>query len=353
MEAVKIQGRKSYIDWLKALAIIGVIVDHVTTEWMLPELSAPRLGTYVFFYGFARYCVPIFFMATGVLLLNPEKELSVKDVVCRKIPHILIAAFCYGLVYKVLRVYLSGNYEGILPFIKSYLVDFVTGKMEFHFWYIYALIGVYLSIPILRQFIKNAPRKTIEYFLVVWLIVNLFYLLGVNGYLTCFYYMFDQFHFMGIFTGYLGFTVLGYYLDRSAISRKGQRLITVIGVVWTLAAVCLSVYDLKMYGAVRVEYLALYSPCAVFLSVGLFLWAKNRAFREESRGYQWWCGIGRNTLGIYFIHMVFIIAFMQTGVVNVCRYPIIDVVLYSLVILLASYVIAMILRKLPIIGKWL
>ena len=164
--------RKSYIDYMKGIAIIGVIIIHIATERLGDYSNTSDLVIYELFYATARFSVPFFFMVTGYLMLDSGRDLPIKKVYSKYILRIIVAAFVYGLLYKVLRVILDDGFNGIGSFIKDYLLEFVTGKLEFHFWYVYAIIGVYIALPILRAFIKSSDRKLIEYFLLVWVIVN-------------------------------------------------------------------------------------------------------------------------------------------------------------------------------------
>ena len=164
--------RKSYIDYMKGIAIIGVIIIHIATERLGDYSNTSDLVIYELFYAMARFSVPFFFMVTGYLMLDSGRDLPIKKVYSKYILRIIVAAFVYGLLYKILRVILDDGFNGIGNFIKDYLLEFATGKLEFHFWYVYAIIGVYIALPILRAFIKSSDRKLIEYFLLVWVIVN-------------------------------------------------------------------------------------------------------------------------------------------------------------------------------------
>ena len=76
------------------------------------------------------------------------------------------------------------------------------------FWFMYTLAGLYLLTPILSQWLKNASKREIEFYLLIWAITLIYPYLSkvliINENNTgVFYY----------FSGYLGYFLLGYYLQ--------------------------------------------------------------------------------------------------------------------------------------------
>ena len=68
--------RNGAVDVLKALAIVGTVTIHASTAayydgfGSLPWLSAILWGT------ISRWAVPVFFLCSGALLLDPDRDLS-------------------------------------------------------------------------------------------------------------------------------------------------------------------------------------------------------------------------------------------------------------------------------------
>lgn len=346
--------RKPYMDFIKGLAIMGVIVCHLTTEWIGRENSFGQMMVYQGWYGLARFAVPAFFMVSGALLLAPERSLSIKRVYRDYIVPMIGAAFLYGSIYKILRtVVLRNEMRGLLSLVADYFMDFLTGRMEFHFWYVYAILGIYISLPIMRAFVKAADQTVLRYYLLVWMLLNFFFILSKSGYLTFLSGMLDQYHFVGMFVEYLGYPILGYYILAQDISEQSRHMIYGGGCVGLLIGIGLTIYDVATYGQYRWEYLAYCSPFIILYSTALTLLLKNIRIDYSRKWSSLICTLGQNTLGIYFIHMVFIIAFIQTGAWSLSVNPLLDVVGYMLVVLLGSIVIVKILKKIPIIGRWM
>lgn len=84
----------------------------------------------------------------------------------------------------------------------------------YHLWFLYALIGLYLTVPILRKITNTATNTILFYYCVIWFIaVSLIPLaekvLGHNS----------QFDLSSI-SGFIGYFVLGLILGRREISTK-------------------------------------------------------------------------------------------------------------------------------------
>ena len=345
--------RKHYIDFMKGIAIIGVIVIHIATERLSQCYNVTDLIIYEAFYGLARFSVPFFFMVTGYLMLRPSKELSLKKLYLNYILRIIVAAFVYGIIYKIERMILDNSYDGILGFVKGYVVEFATGKLEFHFWYVYAIVGVYIAIPILRAFIKSADRRLIEYFLIVWVIANLFFVISKSGYIPFVSNVLDQYHFVGMFVEYLGYPVLGFYLMNYDFSKKVRIISVVVGLLFIVVAIGLTVYDVVLYGQYRIEYMAY---CGIFVmaySVGMCFIFKNLSLKYDSFVPKIIYKLGQNTLGMYFIHMVFVILIFQYNICNYQIFPVVDMIIYTLIVLLLSAAVTFVIQKIPYVNRWL
>ena len=93
--------RNGAVDVLKALAIVGTVTIHASTAayydgfGSLPWLSAIFWGT------ISRWAVPVFFLCSGALLLDPARELPLRKLWGRNILHILLAMWVWAFAYKV------------------------------------------------------------------------------------------------------------------------------------------------------------------------------------------------------------------------------------------------------------
>ena len=75
-----------YLDLLRVLATIGVIVIHVCGRGFYGSLFTSSWYYAVFYHSLVRWCVPVFFMISGALFLNPKKTVTYKEILLKYIP---------------------------------------------------------------------------------------------------------------------------------------------------------------------------------------------------------------------------------------------------------------------------
>lgn len=106
------------------------------------------------------------------------------------------------LLYQLALNIKHGEYPNALTLFLLEIKQITTGT-SVHLWYVYMLLGLYLTIPIIKPWIQSASNKEIGYFLVIWGLT-----LAIN-----FIWPSGRFDLQLLyFSGYIGYLVLGYYL---------------------------------------------------------------------------------------------------------------------------------------------
>ncbi len=147
--------RKIYVDFMKCCALVGVFCVHFIGMWggwlNTPTKSHWRILALIFYF-ISFCCVPIFFMATGILLNN--RLFSWKNHYVKVIPiivmYILASATC--AVYKF---FIQG--ESIEYLIKG-VFSFRTASYS---WYIKYYLILFLVIPLINMILNKINRKHI------------------------------------------------------------------------------------------------------------------------------------------------------------------------------------------------
>lgn len=224
-----------WIDLLRIVACFLVIIAHACD----PFVGKTDSNYNEFFSGalmgsLVRACVPLFVMISGILLL-PIKEDMISFY--KKRTKRIITPFVFWAIMAPVMYYLYFKSGISTPNVNIVLEDFdgnslitklYTWIFNFNYdtiplWYVYMLIGLYLFIPILSQWIKSATKKELKLVIFFWIITTClpyiqlvaplagyegnggnFGLLGVcdwNAYGT-FYY----------FSGFVGYLILAFYL---------------------------------------------------------------------------------------------------------------------------------------------
>jgi len=222
------KDRKYYIDYLRIIASMAVVLLHTaTTSWGYIPVKDSNWLAFNFYNAISRWGVPIFFMISGALFLS--KNIPIKNIFIKYVKRLFIVFYSWSFVYAI-YILLSDNN------LKRVLSTFVFG--EFHEWYLLTAIGLYIITPLLKEFTKD--KKTTEYFLLVIFIFS-FVINTTNDLLTDFGLPYaESFVFDFSITKipcYLGYYVLGYYLDKYDLKKNNAiyfaglcgLLITVLG----------------------------------------------------------------------------------------------------------------------------
>jgi surface polysaccharide O-acyltransferase-like enzyme len=172
--------RNAYIDLLRVISAFGVIVIHVAAlKWYDTPVGTFNWQAINFYHTIIRWPVPVFVMISGIFALRPLNENTgfkseIKKIlykVLRLVLAIIFWAFFCNTVYLFINHFVKGESIAIYDFLRIPGL-IILGRAWYHLWFLYMMIGLYLLTPIFRIFIKNGPRKYLEYFLI------LFFLLG-------------------------------------------------------------------------------------------------------------------------------------------------------------------------------
>ena len=233
-----------WLDVLRLIAILLVIAVHCTDPFNAsPESRAdPEFNFWGSVYGSAlRACVPLFVMMTGFLLL-PVKQ-TMPAFYRKRIPRVFFPFLIWSVLFDLAPWFIQavgGSAELVTRFfpwepnpsasLGDALQTIAMIPLTFTvyatpMWYIYALIGLYLYLPIFSAWVERASRREKRFFLLLWF-VSLFipYLTEfVSRYHfgTCSWNAFGTFYYFAGFNGYL---LLGHYLGKGNNWSLGKTL---------------------------------------------------------------------------------------------------------------------------------
>lgn len=159
--------RVLWLDGIRAVAIILVLFTHVHEGFGFSHETLDGndvinvLGA-SFCYAVSRNGVPFFLMISGALLLT--KDVSEKPwfeaIRIRRILDFTILAFLYCFATNVVGQMINGVAWKEAIYIAIAKNNFLFGKIGYgiQFWFIGAIIPLYLSTPFLQTYLKNAPK---------------------------------------------------------------------------------------------------------------------------------------------------------------------------------------------------
>jgi surface polysaccharide O-acyltransferase-like enzyme len=326
-----------YLDNLRVTATLAVLLIHSAANVLLSFGKTPDSAWWFanLYNGGFRYAVPIFVMLSGALLLPREEEMG--SFFKKSFQRIIVPFLFYNSVFAIFnwQVRYSGRSMGFDWVFKQYFEG-----ASYHFWYIYMIVGVYLFIPIIGAWVRQAKESHIQFFLGMWLVTILF----------------DNPHFPGLslpiklpyFTGYLGYLVLGYYVAQHDFSRVFAWMLFLVGTLWTMEGTYLqSIEDGKFYGLLYANF----SPSVVMSTAGLFMLFKSyEGTIPGTVALRDW--ISSHSYGVYLVHIIVLFYLVKIKIYGGMWHPSIGIPLTAFICLLISSTIVWLLRRIPF-GKYI
>lgn len=344
-EAV-LQHKEQNINWinnLRLIAMFAVIVLHTASPLLFAYKGTPLQNWLVgdIYNALVRFSVPVFVMITGALLLHREYELG--GFLKKRIGRLILPFIFWSLVYIGYKLYneeiaFNGNIGADLKLV---LQQLQTGSF-YHLWYVYLLIGLYLFIPVLGKFVRNATEKELLYFLSIWFLAMLL----STPYLSVFNTAVDLHN----FTGYIGYLVLGHYLTYKRFKLRALPVIAGLLFIGFVVLISWGTYYLQVKDhELSTFFYEPIGPFIVILSVCAFLIAKYTVIKLNPAIRRIFDNAGKYTLGIYLSHAL-ILTLLELADINYTLFtPILSIPLVALLCFLLSWLLIYAMSKLPLV----
>lgn len=320
----------NFLHYLRAIAAVLVIVRHVPNkalegsfDWMFIEVMK----------AFGACAVPIFVMASGMLLLNPRKQITVADFYKRRLLRIGPAIIFWTLVYVCVPHFSSIGTRDLTE-VLGYLK---IGRPAAHLWFMYMIISLYLFTPFLRKLTASCTRPE---FTMLTITISVFVLIKVAMGLQPGLFIYE-------FLIYIDYYLLGYTLflySESNLPRLRPLLVLLfLAAGITISYIEINRVDLFILGGYRV------SLGAHVLAVCAFLFFMSFEHRfKPSPLINKIDGLG---LGIYLSHIMFVKFFTNFGFVHIIPDSIAKYLLLIFVAWLLALLLSLAFRQVPVIRE--
>lgn len=339
-------------DIIRIIAVLAVVMIHSSLGFVTayPTKSADFLFGNIFD-GISRIGVPLFVMLSGALMLDENKETSIKKMLKYSL-RIFILLCIWSLLYAVV-------YEIIQPLIDKKTISvegfwnaFAYG--HYHMWYLYMLIGLYLITPVLKSFVKKSNKNIVMYFIIIAVIfqfaeplINL--LINQGTQTTDLLQKFINKFRMGFVGQYTAYYLLGWYITNIKIKKTHRSSLYVLGFAGLFVTVMgtqLLINDTNkiynsFYSDTSINVLC-YSA-AVFVFLYYFFINKN-----YNRVNKISMILSKLTFGVYLIHP-YIITLLNKFINT--KNALIQIPLTWIITVIASFLITFILSKIPLLKK--
>lgn len=341
--------RVEYFDILRIVSIFFVIVIHVTSVGLrLCETATLAWNVNWLLNSVSRWAVPVFFMVSGALFLEPNRELTLKKLYKKNIFRIVVCIIVWGFLYSLLDQYIYGTLSAKSVLVAVYGI--VTGNTGYHLWFLYTLVMLYIAVSLFRLITCNASKRQLEYALLMWGVFSL--LIGqINAFAAETGFSSDLLPYSPfVIAGYGGFFLLGYYL--TAYPLKGR--IKMACYVLACLSVCAIVGGkLILLTVWEIESATFELPLGVFsglIAAAIFTLAQN--FKVSEAASQVTSFLGQRSFGLYLIHVFFVSLIYHIWNVkpDYCQ-PVLAVFISSAGIFVVSLLVSWMLSKIPLLRK--
>ncbi|KRK39232.1 acyltransferase [Loigolactobacillus bifermentans] len=165
----KLIGRQSGLDLLRFFAIGCVVVSHALPEKVkFLKLSISEQWFNAAMIAIGHFGVPIFFIISGYFLLdrNYDSSTAIKTFYLRRFIPMLLTFETWVLGYSVfLKFWLHRRLDPLQIFLDMTFISqqgrVGIGNYFWNYWFIPAILGLYLAVPFVARAVKQFPRKVL------------------------------------------------------------------------------------------------------------------------------------------------------------------------------------------------
>lgn len=345
-----------YPDFLRIICAYAVVVIHIVSQYWYTSVPTDKGWIQIeIIDSLAQFAVPIFFMISGMFMLDPTRPKSIKNLYSKNLLRILTALVFWSLAYSVFYMayttYPSAEKQSTLEICKEFILKFADGGST-HMWFMFALIGLYVATPILRKVTED--KKILEYFLIVWFAISLCYnfvylILDMNT----LKYIREKAAF-SVAINYSGYYCLGYYLHTYGLSKKQTKLLYLFGALGMFLNNALIIFFSFKKNIAEYRFFTGLIPTTALYSAAVFMFFKNlcerKTFSEKKQAFI--STFSKYTFGIYLSHMIFvniIFAFVPDSPLPLA----VKIIINSVIIFVVSAVTSAIINKIPVLKKYI
>ena len=390
MTQLKTDNRVVWVDWMRVAACFMVFVVHATEPFYLGGQGSQILteaDAYwaSLFDSLVRACVPLFIVASSYLQF--PLHYSSGEFFRRRVVRVLVPFVLWTAVYAFVWGEPAENFQNLMLNF-----NYSAG----HLWFVYMLIGIYLLMPLLSPWAERVSKRELQVYLGIWAFTSLIPIIrdvvsgaaptviyGVSGLprqaLTplwgeASWNAYGTFYYL---SGFIGYLLLGLYFRRF-VGELSWRKTLAIAIPCYLAGFAVvfggflrRVFEMAQ-GVFPVEGLVEKAVwwettwCNDTVGVVLMTVAWILLFKKikcDGKFYQRvLLPVSKASYGIYLLHLLLLVPISGVirewlgvgaeGCLGVWTSPV-QIVLIAVVGFIASTIVAVLLQKIPKVGKYI
>lgn len=327
-----------YLDFLRSFAIIMVLALHSISNYITrPEIfGTTSWYIYLVLNALTRTGVPIFFMISGYLMLSSDNSRDFRNFYKKSLLRIFIPLLFWNVAYFSYKCIM-----GYIDFdITILLWNFMDSGMEYHLWYLYTILGIYLIVPFLKMFVDNCTMKQMVWLLFLMICTTIFSF--INTVTPLYIYFFDP-----LFNGYIGCFFMGYILGNIKNDYKVVICFSIAGILCLAVSVIVHHIHSSSNG-INLVFNYGYSFCHYVLAGAIFM-VSRYVFRNKLYFKGIVTALSKFSFGIYIVHVMVIDLILRYFMIDAS--PIVSSVYIFGVDFAISLIISFTLSKIKYVKK--
>ena len=324
-----------YLDIIKVLAFMMVIFNHCDNILLTKSITLFNIHSIMFY--FAKAAVPLFFMISGVLLMNKKHKITklIKRILRMLIPLI-------GITF-LWSIYKSG-YIDIKKMINPEYNDFFA----YWLWFLVPMILIYVFLPLIRKIVLKYENKPLFKRLIFALLIITSIIFTILDFKIKINFLFIT----NIIPMPILYFIYGYLLSKEKIKKKYTYISLIIIMINictpTLIALYMKLHSIPYF--ILDDYKNVFT---FFISSSLFI-----IFKYFFGNTDWNNNFSKlinhladNSYGIYLFHVFIIEWLMKTTfmyeLIDLSRFESVFVIIALVIIILDIPIF--VLKKIPLI----
>lgn len=162
-------SKDSRLDLIRVIACAAVVLLHVSAR---PFYMGDQISSTWWFLGnvissLTHWCVPVFVMLSGALLLgNPKTQYP--DILRRRVPRLVVVLVVATIIYGLWTAKVLKSFTW-----PAFWVSIWDGQPYYHLYFFYLIIGLYLIAPLLSRAVEAVPEATVRNAVIVSTLVTM------------------------------------------------------------------------------------------------------------------------------------------------------------------------------------
>ena len=341
-------GRSWNIDLLKTIAIVGVVCIHASAAGVSNVVGSLDWTASVFWGSLTRGSVPLFFLCSGALLLDPSRDLPLQKLYGKSMLRLLAALLFWAMAYAVFH--LAMDHALSAATLWQAAKEVLLFRHENHLYYLHIALLFYACLPVTRLFVRHADKRLLEYALALWFVLGIVYpTLSPFWPFTLLRGIPQQWE-MNMAYASIGYGVLGYYLRAYPPKRRVGAGCLLFGFALTFGG--------TLAGSLRqgVLYQHLWEGMSVgvcLLAAGIYTLCVTSQAQPSGRAKALVARCSQGSFCVYLVHVFVISLFARIGFTVALGPCLVSIPLVVAANLLCSGIVFLLLSKIPVVNKWL